>query len=238
MKNLFLATIFLSLSGYVFAQAKDGTAELNKTSYAQPAASIYLPYSPNIIGKAIDNFIFDEGRKENRSSANYTASSKTDLVKNHLSTADMHLAYGLRDPKNSNESVVYLKLNAINQGFYDQQNEDLNYPMQEAIDYLNNFAIAIKDYAYKLQVNWQEKNLNKAEAKSKALSSKGSKLEAKRISIDNQLSVNGSFHREAVLARKKLAIKTKANENLLAQAKQKAEVINQITSLSQLKNQK
>jgi hypothetical protein len=112
MKKLFVVTGFLFLCGYAIGQAKDGTADLQSTASSQPAASIYLPYSPEVVKKALNNYLSQTSDREQKNAKGYLLSSNTLIVKNNKSDADMHFVIGLKDPTTINESVVYLKLNS------------------------------------------------------------------------------------------------------------------------------
>ena len=165
MKRLFVATGFLFLCGFVFGQAKDGTAELQKMAASHPAALIYLPYSPEVVQKALANYLSESsdylresGENQDEKVKGYLLSSNTLIVKSNKTGADMHFIIGLKNDSNKYESGIYLKLNSFS-------NEDnswekpTQFDMQDAKDYLDNLAIAIKPYASDLQLKLQQKNL-------------------------------------------------------------------------------
>jgi len=165
MKRLFVATGFLFLFGFVFGQSKDGTAELQKMPASHPAALIYLPYSPEVVQKALANYLYESsdylresGENQDEKVKAYLLSSNTLIVKSNKTGADMHFISGLKNDSNKYESGIYLKLNSFS-------NEDnswgkpMQFDMQDAKDYLDNLAIAIKPYASDLQLKLQQKNL-------------------------------------------------------------------------------
>lgn len=234
MKKLLVVTGFLFLCGYAFGQAKDGTAELQTAAASQPAASIYLRYSPEVVKKALNNYLSQTSDRQQKNARGYLISSNTIIVKNNESGSDMHFVIGLRDPANINESVVYLKLNS-----------SLNYPgsteaetlfdMQDAKDYLDNLAIAIKPYAGKLQLELQQKNLADARNKNTSLIQQGDKLDQKGKNIQIKIGENENYKRDKGLARRKAKNDRLINENLAAQLNLSNDIAKQMAALGLLK---
>ena len=235
MKKLFVVTGFLFLCGYAIGQAKDGTAELQSTASSQPAASIYLPYSPEVVKKALNNYLSQTNDREQKNAKGYLLSSNTLIVKNNKSDADMHFVIGLKDPTNINESVVYLKLNSPSN--YEQSvQSEIQFDMQDAKDYLDNLAIAIKPYARELQLELQQKNLADARNKNTSLIQEGDKLEQKRKNIQIKIGENENYKRDKGLARRKAKNDKLINENLTAQSNLSGDITKQMAALGLLKN--
>ena len=234
MKKLFVATGLLFLCGYAIGQAKDGTADLQLTTASQPAASIYLPYSPKVVEKALANYISKVSEREQRNANGYLLSSNTLIVKNNKSGSDMRFIIGLKDPKNVNESVVYLKLNSTS-NYADSSQTATQFDMQDAKDYLDNLAIAIKPYASKLQLELQQKNLTDAQNKSTLLIQQGDKLEQQRKNIQIKIGENENYKRDKGLARRKVKNDRLMNENLAAQLNLSNDIAKQMAALGLLK---
>jgi len=235
MKKLFAVTGFLFLCGYAIAQAQDGTVELQSTASSQPAASIYLPYSPEVVKKALNNYLSQTSDREQKNAKGYLLSSNTLIVKNNKSDADMHFVIGLKDPTNINESVVYLKLNSPSN--YEQTvQSEIQFDMQDAKDYLDNLAIAIKPYARELQLELQQKNLADARNKNTSLIQEGDKLEQKRKNIQIKIGENENYKRDKGLARRKAKNDKLINDNLTAQSNLSRDIAKQMAALGLLKN--
>ena len=62
--------------------------------------------------------------------------------------------------------------------------------MQDAKDYLDNLAIAIRPYASDLQLKLQQKNLSDAQDNNRSLITEGNKLEEERKKIHVQVGQN------------------------------------------------
>ena len=229
MKRVFVAIGFLFLFGFAIGQAQDGTAELQKTVTRIPAALIYLPYSPAVVKKALDNYL-----TETSDAKGYLLSSKTLIVKNNNTNADMRFVIGLKDEKNSNESVIYLKLRQGSNSEAGRQ-PAVQFDMQDAKDYLNNLAVAIKPYATEQQLQLQQKNLSAARDKSKSLIAEGDKLEDKRKKLRSQIGENESTSDKA-LARKKARNDRLIDENLATRMSLNDEIAQQISALALLTN--
>jgi hypothetical protein len=235
MKRLFVATGFLFLCGFVFGQATDGTVELQKTLTTHPAALIYLPYSPEVVQKALANYLSENSKKQQRNARGYLLSSNTFIVKNNKSGADMNLAIGLRDQGTMNESVIFLKLNSFSKD-ENSTGHAIQFDMQDAKDYLDNLAIAIKPYASDLQLKLQQKNLSDAQDKNRLLVAEGNKLEGERQKIQGLINENKSAKKETRLVERKIKNERLIDENLTARLNLSNDIAEQIAELALLTN--
>lgn len=234
MKKLVVATGFLFLCGHAFSQAKDGTAEFQKTIASQPAALIYLPYSPEVTRKALDNYTYKTSDKTQKKSKEYLLSSNTSIEKNNISSADMHFIIGLKDERNQNESAVYLKLNSFS-NYDDKTKTPIQFNMQDAKDYLDNLAIAIKPYASNLQLALQQKNLSTSYDKNSSLIAQGNKLERKRKKIEIQMGENENYRKDKGLAKRKTTNDRLIKENLNSRLNLSNDIAKQTVALALLK---
>ena len=75
--------------------------------------------------------------------------------------------------------------------------------MQDAKDYLDNLATAIKPYASDLQLKLQKKNLSDAQDNNRSLITEGNKLEEERKNIQVQIGENESYKKERVVPKEK-----------------------------------
>jgi len=194
MKRLFSVTGFLFLCGFAIGQAKDGTAEFQKMATSQPAAVIYLPYSPEVVQKALADYL-------------------------------------LKDSMTLNESAIYLKLNSFSN---DENNtgKAIQFDMQDAKDYLDNLAIAIKPYASDLQLRLQQKNLADAQDKNRSLTTEGNKLEEERKKIQVQIGENENYKKDKGLAERKAKNDKLIDENQTARLNLSNDITKQIAALA------
>jgi len=237
MKRLFSMTGFLFLCGFAIGQAKDGTAEFQKMATSQPAALIYLPYSPEVIQRALADYLLKTGDKQQDNAKGYLLSSNTFIVKNNKSGADMTLLIGLKtqDSMNLNESAIYLKLNSFSND-ENSTGKAIQFDMQDAKDYLDNLAIAIKPYASDLQLKLQQKNLSDAQDKHASLITEGNKLEEERKKIQVAIGENKSAKKETRLVERKIKNERLIDENLTARQNLSDDITKQIAALALLTN--
>src|SRR4030095_12734141 len=235
MKKLFVATGFLFLCGFSIGQATDGTSELQKIATSQPAALIYVPYAPQVVQKALSNYLLKTSDKQQENAAGYLLSPNTFIVKNNKSGADMNLAIGLRDQSTVNESVIFLKLNSFSKD-ENSTGHAIQFDMQDAKDYLDNLAIAIKPYASDLQLKLQQKNLSDAQDKNRSLIAEGNKLEGERKKIQSQISENKSAKKETRLVERKIKNGKLIDENLTARLNLSNDIAKQTAELALLHN--
>lgn len=233
MKNLFLATGLLFLCGFAIGQAKDGTSELQKTLKPQPAALIYLPYSPEVVIKALNNYLSKTSNNQQKNAKDYLLSDNTLIVKRNESRADMHFLIGLKDPININQSAIYLKLNSSS-NYLDSAQTSVQFEMQDAKDYLDNLAVAIRPYASKLQLERQQNNLSDAQEKNTTLIAEGNRLEEQRKKIQLQIGDNENDKRDKGLARKKAKNDRLIEENAVARLLLGNDITKQIAELALL----
>jgi predicted RNase H-like nuclease (RuvC/YqgF family) len=88
-----------------------------------------------------------------------------------------------------------------------------HFDKQQAKDYLDNLAVAIQPYAATLQHKLQEENLKNAQEENKSLTDRSNQLQAKRKLLNYQISENERESKVAHLAKRKVRINRKINEN-------------------------
>lgn len=231
MKKLVVAVSCVMFYAFASGQARDGTLDLKNAGKYEPAALIYLPYAPQVVKDALGNYLEKTTKKDQQHAIGYLLSNNTDLAKSNIYEADMLFEIGVKDKEHVNETVVYLKLHSA-PNTYSRSQPEFYFNMENAKDYLNNLAIAIKPYATQLQVQLQGKNLSQATAQLTKLTKQGNKLQKEKRSLDQGIAKNDAG-KEAT-AKKKNDNQKKINENNIAQALQTIEVNSQKLSLTLL----
>jgi hypothetical protein len=230
MKNILGTISILFLSVVVFGQAKYGNVEIRKVISSEPAVFIYLPYSPAVVNHALNAYVSNTIKADK--TKDYLLASNTELAKNNTDGANFIFNIGLKDETNPNETVVYMKLNSTVEASYPitvaKVAKKVTFDEQQAIDFLNNFAIAIQPYATNLQIKTQKKNLQLAQEKYEALKKQGIKLEQERQDLINNYSKNTSRK----ISRRQLINHQKLETNQVEQAKQMRELDNQKASFA------
>ena len=234
MKQLVLAFGLLFLSICVLGQARDGTSDLKQTVMAQPAAVIYLPYAPQVVQQALINYLSKIGNKEQRSSQDFLLSENTLLIKNNISSANIYFELGAKDNSHLNESLLYLKLNSFTQDLGNSRTNAVRFDMQQAEDYLDNLAVAIKPYATDLQIKLQKKNLRLAQAKSTSLKKKANILMQNRVELSKEIASGNRSANKRNFGKRKLINQQAIDNNRSAQTLQDKEVQKQQAELALL----
>jgi len=108
--------------------------------------------------------------------------------------------------------------------------------MQDAKDYLDNLAIAIKPYASDLQLKLQQRNLSDSQEKNKSLIAEGNKLEVERKKIQVEIGENKSYEKERDLTERKTKNERLIDENLTARLNLSTDIAKQIAALASLTN--
>jgi hypothetical protein len=147
----------------------------------------------------------------------------------------MNFAIGLRDQSTINESVIFLKLNSFSKD-ENSTGQAIQFDMQDAKDYLDNLAIAIKPYASDLQLKLRQKNLSDAYDKNRSLITEGNKLEEERKKIQVQIGENKSAKKETRLVERKIKNQSLIDENLTARLNLGNDIAKQIAELALLTN--
>lgn len=233
MKKLMMISGLLILSYFPFAQARDGTAELKLAGVGERAASIYLPYSTEVVMKALESYVSSNIEKNGKDSSKFLLSKNTLLVKNNPG-ADMHFSIGPRGGNYPEQTVIYLKLNSELSNSYDPANKQVLFSMAEAKEYLDNLAIAIQPFAKDLQIKLQTKNLADASAKKVELIETGDKLAQNGKQMEKRLLNVKGRRKVDRLSRQITENRHQLDRNIVEQRNQDDEIERQKASLALL----
>jgi hypothetical protein len=214
---------------FAFGQPAIGTESRIDAILQQPYAMISLPYSPQVVIAAMENYKYEKQNKKQRlaNTQNYQSFRETSLILNNPNT-DLLFEIGLKNAGNKNISVVYLMLNSPSvEGYYSAN--QTRFDMEQAKAYLDNLAIAIQAFALDQQIKLQTSDLSKANAKHLALVADGDKLDAKKADLLRNPSSGGKRN----VDRNKL-LDRQIEENKSSQAMQELEIEKQKAGLRTL----
>lgn len=191
MKKMSLSFCMILLSAFVFGQARNGTAEYHNTLYKQPAAMICLPYSPNVVAEAMLHYK-DVGDKPGKASSKMHQSfQNTLLIQNNVSQEDLIFKIGLKESGNKNNTAVYLMLESPIANAYSSR-AVYRLDMGQAIDYLDNLAIAIHSYALDKQIIQQAFELDQTTTKQSKLIKMENKLNSRKNDLHQKFAEQDS----------------------------------------------
>jgi len=173
----------LFISVLMIGQAKEGTVKYQKIQ--QPAAVIELPYSPDLVNAAMNDYLSKKGKSKGTDLKGFTTYRNTQLQQNEVANADLYFRVERKNDQDKGTSTISLLLTAPkeNSGSAD----GLHYlNMEQAITYLNNLAPAIEAYDLELHIKDQNDAVIKAESKYKSLTEDGADLEKKRVDLEKK----------------------------------------------------
>jgi hypothetical protein len=226
MKKTLLLISMALLYAFAFGQPAIGTENRTDPVLLQPYVMIFLPYSPQVVIAAMENYKHEKQNNKKRGaySKNYQLFSETSLIRNNPNT-DLLFEIGLKNADNENVSVVYLMLNSPTEEDY-HPGKQIRFDMEHAKTYLDNLAVAIRTYALEQQIKRQTAELSKATTKQLGLIADGNKLDAKKA----DLLLNASSNSKRNVDRNK-TLNQQIAENKLSQVKQELEIERQKADL-------
>ena len=187
MKRTLLLLCMLATAAIVYGQAKEGTVEYEKTQ--QPAAVIELPYSPNVVEAAMNDYLIKKGRSRANDIKGFSTFRNTQLSPSDSMNADLYFKVERKSKKEKEITNVSLLLYPHNKDFAVTVKEThLN--MEQAKDYLDQLVPAIEAYNLELQIKEQNDRVIKAESKYKNLVENGDDLNKDKINIEQKIVNN------------------------------------------------
>ena len=106
--------------------------------------------------------------------------------------------------------------------------------MQEAINYLDNLAVAIKPYALSLQQKWQQKIIANSRQALGKLVEDGKRLDVKRTAINLKIDQKQNVKNVEDLKRDIAKVDKKISENVMSRTKLEGDITKQATALALL----
>lgn len=187
MKRMFSSFFMLLITVFTYAQAYEGTVDYQRSQ--QPAAVIELPYAPDIVKAAMNDYLSKKGRSKGNDLRGFSTFRNTLPMPGDSVNADLYFKVERKSRKEKQNSIISLLLTTPKEGQTGTNNMHyLN--MEEAKTYLNDLAPAIEAYNLELQIKDQNEAVIKEEAKYKKLADEGKDLEKKRLNIEKKIEEN------------------------------------------------
>lgn len=188
MKKLFVLFISLLAAGIMYAQpqATEGTAEFQKTQ--QPAAIIELPYTENVVEKAIADYMSKKGSKGNDSKGFKTFRGYK-LRDSQDYTSDLYFKIDRKSRKEKDLTVVSLIVGKNGEDVKARLAPD-NSSIDGAKDLLNDMVASIDAYNLELQIQDQDDAVKKAQKKFDGLADDQKDYEKKIKNLQDKLEQN------------------------------------------------
>lgn len=187
MKRIFLSLCLLFVTGLIYGQAQEGRVEYQNSQ--QPAAVIELPYAPDLVNAAMNDYLSKKGKSRGNNLKGFTNFRNTQLAKNDSANADLYFRVERKSKQDKETSIISLLLTMPKEGGATANNVHyLN--MEQAKIYLNELIPAIEAYNLEVQIKDQNQAVIKAESKYKNLTDDGADLEKKRVTIEKKIQDN------------------------------------------------
>ena len=181
-----IALLVLMLSGaLLYGQATEGT--VNHQKKEQPAAVIELPYEPETVSAALNDYLSRKGRSRSTTIKGFTTFRNTSLLHDDSTNADLYFKIDRKSRKEKNVTVVSLLLRQPGIGDTSSQR---HLDMEGAKTYLNELTPAILAYDLELMIKEQNAAIIRSETKLKELSNEGEDLEKKIIGLQKKREEN------------------------------------------------
>lgn len=187
MKKTFLALCLTIVSHNLFAQAQSGTVRVGRAE--QPAATIELPYSPEVVKDALNDYLSKKGKSKSTDIKGFTMFRNTQSLTTASDNADLYFRIDRKSRQEKETSYVFLLLTRPEADVAaGKEKHYLN--MEQAKTYLNELAPAIEAYNLELNIKEQNKTVIKAESLYKTQLDNGADLEKRRTDLEARISDN------------------------------------------------
>lgn len=212
MKKLLLGTAWIFWCGAAIGQSIENKVVVKNTVVSEPAASLYLPYAPEVVRLSLTNYVGKSDNDKKSKAGGYLSTDNTLIAKNNSSGADMHFLIGQKDVDSKNESIIFLKLNSFSYNTNTGMIENVQFQMKDAKAYLDNLAIAIRPFATEQQLKWQQKQLEEAKFMHGYLLEEKKLLDLRASKLNLQMNAGKSR-----IATQRLTRKKEKNDLLLSE---------------------
>ena len=187
MKGLILSCCFLFFASAIFGQAQEGAVSYQKRQ--QSAAVIELPYAPDVVIAALNDYLSRKGRSKSTDLKGFTTFRNTQPLASDSANADLYFKIERKSRQDREISVVSLLLTTPQEGPA-TANSMHHLNMEEAKTYLNDLGPAVEAYNLELQIKEQNNDVISAEAKYKNLVSDGASLQKKKEELEKKIENN------------------------------------------------
>jgi hypothetical protein len=186
MKKIIGLSFVLLISVLSYGQAYEGAVQCQKQ--LQPAAVIELPYPPDVVNAAMNDYLSKKGKSKGNDIKGFTTYRNTQAVQVDSSNADLYFKTERKSHKEKEVTMVSLLLTPADEQTNTSNLHYLN--MNDAKDYLNGLATAIQAYNLERTIKDQNDAVIKAEIKYKILTNEGAELENKKAAIEKKIADN------------------------------------------------
>jgi hypothetical protein len=163
MKKIFFLLLIIMACFVVYGQprATEGTTDFQKTS--QPAAIIELPYSQNIVDKAVDDYMAKKGAKGSNSK-DFRVYRGVKLNSTDDFTSDLYIKTDYKSRKEKDITIVYMVVAKSGEDVKARVSPDNN-SIAGGTAFLNDMSVSAESYNLEVMVKEQEDLVKKNQRK-------------------------------------------------------------------------
>jgi hypothetical protein len=176
----------------VFPQAMEGKIEYQKGD--KIAATLELPYSPDIVEEAIKGIMDKKGIRTDRSKG-FDIFRNARLKEGDPEISDLHFKVERKSRKEKEAAVIYLLIGRPSENVAVRISDD-KYKLQEAKEFLNRISPSISAYNMDLEIRNQESIVMKEEGRLQNLQEDQKDIERKIKNLQEKLEANKNEQRK------------------------------------------
>lgn len=214
MKKLIALFTFLVSAVFLYGQAREGTAKVQKSE--QTAAVLELPYSPDIVNDALQDYLQKKGKKKAGNVKGFTNYRNVQASAADNSPLEMFLKVDRKSREEKDVSVISLLLSRPGD-VLPAANGQTSITMEQAKQFLDSIVPSVESFNVEYQVKEQTDALTKAEKQYKRLTDEASDLEKRRLNIEREIAENKTAQQNQLIEIEKQKLK---QSELINQRKQ------------------
>lgn len=186
MKTLLLSALFCFAASCLFSQVQvnEGTVSFQNTN--QPAAISEVPYAPDVVEKAITDYMLTKGYK-----ASEVKGFKVfrGFTLNGGSTSDLYFKVEKKSKKEKDQSIVYMVVANSGEELKTRTTSD-KYTLTGASEFVQGMIPHINDYNIGVEAAAQDEALKKAQKKYDNLIEENADLQKRKKRLEEDLEKN------------------------------------------------
>lgn len=186
MKKLLFLLLSLLSASLLFGQAQEGMVPYQKTQ--QPAALIHLPYSPDVVNEAMDDYLSKKGAKSDQLKG-FKAFRNTRLSQNDTVFADLYFKIVRMSRDEKNKSTIYLLVGMPDDDIA-LRNPSSRLTVEQAKEMLNQLAPVVEAFNLERQIREQNDVVIKEEGRYKNLVKEEGDLNERMRDIEKKITGN------------------------------------------------
>lgn len=172
--------------GSAQSSAANGSVEFQKGN--KQAAVLNLPYSSDVAAKAIKDYFFKLGVKEDKIKG-FQVFKNVRLSPSDQEAVDLYFKTDKKSRKESNASIVYMIVGQPNENLA-TRTQDFSYKGDEGREFLTKMSSSLDSYNLEVGISAQTEVLTKAEKKLRSLREDQADLEKKIKNLEEKLVQN------------------------------------------------